>query len=89
MSLFTSVIIYYFNGDIKPIYELFREALYGYTYSSYTYYHYHKIVSDFLGLSSFTTIAICIISSITISVAINEIYKAIIMSVYKQKHINQ
>lgn len=48
-----------------------------------------KIVSDFLGLSSFTTIAICIISSITISVTINEIYKAITMSVYKQKHINQ
>lgn len=44
---------------------------------------------DFLGLSSFTTIAICIISSITISVTINEIYKAITMSVYKQKHINQ
>ena len=48
-----------------------------------------KIVSDFLGLSSFTTIAICIISSIAISAAINEIYKAITMSVYKQKHINQ
>lgn len=48
-----------------------------------------KIVSDFLSLNSFTTIAICIISSIAISAAINEIYKAITMSVYKQKHINQ
>lgn len=48
-----------------------------------------KIESDFLGLSSSTTIAICIISSIAISAAINEIYKAITMSVYKQKHINQ
>lgn len=44
---------------------------------------------DFLGLSSFTTIAICIISSIAISATINEIYKAITMSAYKQKHINQ
>lgn len=48
-----------------------------------------KIVSDFLGLSSFTTIAICIISRIAISAAVNEIHKAITMSVYKQKHINQ
>lgn len=44
---------------------------------------------DFLGLSSFTTIAICIISSITISATINEMYKAITISVYKQRHINQ